>query len=111
MLMNRTWQLLRHIELWKGLNEASLCTLEMSWLQTRSWEMCSVVGEAVPPLPLPHTENRRLRIPSKLIEIRFDQGRYPEDLGYRHEGGKPRNITGQMVYILISQHGSNSKTG
>ena len=29
--------------------------------------------------------NEKLWIPSKLIKIRFDQGRSPEDLGCRHE--------------------------
>lgn len=32
------------------------------------------------------TGNKELWIPSKLIKIRFDQGRSPENLGCRHEG-------------------------
>lgn len=56
--------------------------------------MCCV-GEEVFVFVL--TEEEKLWIPSKLIKIRFDQGRSPENFGCRHEGGKARtNKTGNV---------------
>ena len=55
------------------------------------------------------TEGGRYWISSKYIKIRFDWWRLPENLDYRHEE-KSRNRTGQVMPMLIPQHGSSSET-
>lgn len=39
-----------------------------------------------------HNGNKRLWIPSRLIEIMFDQRRPPENLGYRDEEINPKKL-------------------
>ena len=53
--------------------------------------------------------NKRLWFPSRLIEIRFDWWRSPEDLGCRHGERKPRKTTGQVICKLITLHGNFSE--
>lgn len=43
------------------------------------------------------------------MKIRFVRGRPPQDLGCGNEGKKPRKTIGQVVYMLVHQHGNNSE--
>jgi hypothetical protein len=46
---------------------------------------------------IPTEKNKRFCITSKIIIIRFDRGRPPEDLGYRQEENKNhKNQTGNV---------------
>ena len=91
------------------VNETSSTTAKIHWILERNAELHQPVDILIPrwkkgnmicwrgDFASAPTGKGKLCLPYKLLKIRFDQGRPPEDLGYRQERKLQDDQTGQVT--------------